>query len=99
MNNKVSRFQVGMFLFLISSSLYLGISDIVLLKKANDEVLISMLLGTILGLIPLLMYLKINSSITDLNIFEKNKERKFREKTQKHSKIKWSVFTIIHIPL
>ena len=74
MNNKVSRFQVGMFLFLISSSLYLGISDIVLLRKANDEVLISMLLGTILGLIPVLMYLKINSSITDLNIFEKNKK-------------------------
>lgn len=72
MNNKVSRIQIGMFLALICCSLYLGISDIILLRKSGNEVLISMLLGTFLGLIPVLMYFKINSSFPDLNIYEKN---------------------------
>lgn len=74
MNNKVTHIQIGMFLFLICSSIYLGVSDIILLRKAGDEVLISMLVGTILGLIPVLMYLKINSFMPRLNIYEKNKK-------------------------
>ena len=73
MNNKISRFQIGMFLTLVCSSLYLGVSDIILIRKSGTEVLISMLLGTILGLIPVFMYLKINSTLPKLNIFEKNK--------------------------
>lgn len=72
MNDRVSRFQIGMFLSLICCSLFLGISDIILLRKSGNEVLISMLLGVILGLIPVLMYLKINSSLPSLNIYEKN---------------------------
>lgn len=74
MNNKVSHIQIGMFFFLIASSIYLGVSDIILLRKAENEVLISMLVGTILGLIPVLMYLKVNSSLPKLNIYEKNKK-------------------------
>ena len=74
MNNKVSHIQIGMFLFLICSGIYLSVSDVILLRKAGDEVLISMLLGTMLGLIPVLKYLKINSSLPKLNIYEKNKK-------------------------
>lgn len=73
MNNKISRIQIGMFLTLVCSSLYLGVSDIILLRKSENEVLIAMILGIILGLIPILMYLKINSCLPKLNIFEKNK--------------------------
>lgn len=72
MNDKVSRIQIGMFLSLICCSLFLGISDIILLRKSGNKVLISMLLGVVLGLIPVLMYLKINSSLPNLNIYEKN---------------------------
>lgn len=72
MNDKVSRIQIGMFLSLICCSLFLGISDIIILRKSGNEVLISMLLGVVLGLIPVLMYLKINSSMPSLNIYEKN---------------------------
>ncbi len=72
MNDKVSRIQIGMFLALICCSLFLGISDIILLRKSGNEVLISMLIGVVLGLIPVLMYLKINSSLPELNIYEKN---------------------------
>ncbi len=72
MNNKVSKVQIGMFLTLICSSLYLGLGDIILLRKSSNEVLISMLLGTILGIIPVLMYLKVNSYLPKLNIYEKN---------------------------
>lgn len=72
MNDKVSRIQIGMFLALICCSLFLGISDIILLRKSGSEVLISMLIGVFLGLIPILMYLKINSSLPKLNIYEKN---------------------------
>lgn len=72
MNNKVSRIQVGMLLSLICCSLFLGISDIILLRKSGNEVLISMILGMVLGLIPVLMYLKVNSCLPKLNIYEKN---------------------------
>ena len=72
MNDKVSRIQIGMFLSLICCSLFLGISDIIILRKSGNEVLISMLLGVVLGLIPVLMYLKINSSMPSLNVYEKN---------------------------
>lgn len=72
MNNKISRIQVGMFLYLICSSLYLGLGDIILLRKSGNEVLIAMVLGTILGIIPVLMYLKVNSYLPTLNIYEKN---------------------------
>lgn len=74
MNNKVSNIQIGMFLFLIISGIYLSVSDVILLRKSGNEVLISMLLGTFIGLIPVLMYLKINSTIPNLNIFKKNKK-------------------------
>lgn len=72
MNDKVSRIQLGMFLSLVCCSLFLGISDIIILRKSGNEVLISMLLGTFLGLIPVLMYLKVNDSLPNLNIYEKN---------------------------
>lgn len=74
MNNKVSNIQIGMFLFLILSGIYLSVSDVILLRKSGNEVLISMLVGTLIGLIPVLMYLKINSCLPKLNIFEKNKQ-------------------------
>ena len=74
MNNKVSKFQIGMLLSLICSRMYLGISDVVLLKKSNNEVLVSMIIGVIIGLIPVLMYLKINNTFPNLNIYEKNKK-------------------------
>lgn len=74
MNNKVSSIQVGMLLTLICLSMNIGLSDIILLRKANNEVLIGILLGAIIGLIPILMCLKINDTYTSLNIFEKNKK-------------------------
>ena len=73
MNNKVSKIQIGMFLVLIMCSLYLGLSDIILLRKSGNEVLISMIVGSLIGIIPVLMYLKINSHLDALNIYEKNK--------------------------
>ena len=60
MNNKVSNIQIGMFLFLFLSGIYLSVSDVILLRKSGNEVLISMLVGTLIGLIPVLMYLKSN---------------------------------------
>ena len=72
MNNKVSNIQIGMLLALICCSFYLGISDIILLRASENEVLIAMITGSVLGLIPVLMYLKINSSLPKLNIYEKN---------------------------
>ncbi len=72
MNNKVSSLQIGMFLILICCGLFLGLDDIILLRKSGNEVLIAMILGTILGLIPVLMVLKINSYYPELNIYEKN---------------------------
>lgn len=74
MNNKVSKVQIGMFLILLMCSLYLGLSDIILLRKSNNEVLVSMLIGSLIGIIPVLMYLKINSHLENLNIYEKNKK-------------------------
>ena len=72
MNNKVSSIQIGMLLALVCCSFYLGISDIILLRTSENEVLIAMIIGVILGLIPVLMYLKVNSSLPNLNIYKKN---------------------------
>lgn len=72
MNNKVSKYQIGMLLSLIMCGLYLGINDVILLRKSGNEVLLSMLIGTIIGLIPICMYLKINNTLPYLNIYEKN---------------------------
>lgn len=72
MNNKVSSIQIGMLLALVCCSFYLGISDIILLRTSENEVLIAMIIGVILGLIPVLMYLKVNSSLPNLNVYEKN---------------------------
>ena len=74
MNNKVSSTQISMLLTLICLSMYIGLSDVILLRKANNGVLIGIIIGAIIGLIPILMCLKINSTHTGLNIFEKNKK-------------------------
>ena len=71
MNNKVSKIQVGMLLSLIVCGYFLGMSDIILIRKSLSEVLISMLIGSLIGIIPLLMYLKINDTYPNMNIYEK----------------------------
>lgn len=71
MNNKVSNIQMGMLLSLIMCGFFLGMSDIILLRKSSSEVLLSMILGSIIGIIPILMYLKINDTYPSLNIYEK----------------------------
>lgn len=72
MNKKVSNIQMGMLLTLTICGYFLGMSDIILLRTSKSEVIISMILGTIIGLIPLFMYLKINSTHPSLNIYEKS---------------------------
>ena len=72
MNNKVWSTQISMLLTLICLSMYIGLSDVILLRKANNGVLIGVIIGAIIGLIPILMYLKINNTHTNLNIFENN---------------------------
>ena len=72
MNNKISNLQIGMIFALICSSLYLGLSDVLLIRISGNMVLISMLLGTIIGLIPIYLFFKINNTLPNLNIYEKN---------------------------
>lgn len=74
MNNKIKSLQVGMFLILACCGTFLGLNDIILLRKSGNEVLIAMILGTILGLVPVLMVLKISSYHPELNIYKKNKK-------------------------
>ena len=71
MNKRVSNIQMGMLLSLTICGYFLGMSDIILLRTSKSEVLVAMLLGTIIGLVPLLMYLKINNTYQNLNIYEK----------------------------
>ena len=71
MNNKVSNIGMGMLLSLIMCGFFLGMSDIILLRKSSSEVLLSMIIGSIIGIIPILMYLKINDTYPSLNIYEK----------------------------
>lgn len=71
MNKKVSKIQMGMLLSLIIMGFYLGMGDVILLRKSSNEVLISMIIGSIIGFIPLFMYLKINDTYPNLNIYEK----------------------------
>ncbi|MEG2621125.1 MAG: GerAB/ArcD/ProY family transporter [Bacilli bacterium] len=72
MNNKVSSVQVGMLFSLIISSMYLGLNDILILRKSANNTLIAIIIGSIIGIIPVLMYLKINNYYPSLNIYQKN---------------------------
>lgn len=72
MNNKVSSLQVAMLFTLLCCSMYLGLSDILLLKLSYNDTLIAMLIGTLIGLIPIFLYIKINNCYPDLNIYKKN---------------------------
>lgn len=74
MKDKVSSIQVAMLFALVVSSMYLGLGDIILLDISKNDALISMIIGIILGLVPLLMYLKINDCFPELNIYKKNKK-------------------------
>lgn len=74
MNGKISSIQVGMMTALTCCGLYLGLSNVVLIRKSGSEVLVAMLLGVIIGLIPVLMCLKISGTHPELNIYEKNKK-------------------------
>ena len=71
MNKRVSNIQMGMLLSLTICGYFLDMSDIILLRTSKSEVLVAMLLGTIIGLVPLSMYLKINNTYQNLNIYEK----------------------------
>ena len=74
MKNKVSSVQTGMLFALVLSSMYLGLGDIILLDISKNDAILSMIIGLIIGLIPLFMYLKINDCYPNLNIFKKNKK-------------------------
>ena len=71
MNNKVSKVQMGMLLSLVISGYFLGMADVILLRKSLSEIIVSMILGSIIGLIPMLMYLKINDTYPSLDIYQK----------------------------
>ena len=73
MNGKISKNQFGMILALLCCSMQLGLGDIILLNVSTNNVLISIILGIFLGLIPIILYLKINKIMPDRNIYEKNK--------------------------
>ena len=71
--DKIKSRQVALMYSLIFCSLYLGTIDIVILNESKQNVFISMILGNIIGIIPILLYLKINDYNTNLNIYQKNK--------------------------
>lgn len=72
MNNKISSMQLSLFYILVFCGLYLGVSDIILMEKSGHDVLIAMILGSIIGLIPLFLCLKIGSYMPEYNIYKKN---------------------------
>lgn len=74
MKNKVSSVQISMLFALVLSSMYLGLGDIILLDISKNDAIISMIIGLILGFIPLFMYVKINNCYPNHNIFNKNKK-------------------------
>lgn len=73
MTNKVSSFQISMLFALTIGALFLGMADNILINISSNSVLIAMLIGLVIGLIPVFMYMKINNTKSNLNIFQKNK--------------------------
>ena len=74
MNNKISSIQIGMLVALTCSSLYLGLSDLILINMSRNNVIISMVTGSIIGFLIILMYFKINNYEPNLNIYQKTKK-------------------------
>ena len=72
MNNKISKIQLGMILSMLMCSMQLGLGDTILLNISKNNVLIAITIGIIIGLIPIIIYIKINESLIDKNIYQKN---------------------------
>ncbi len=70
-DNKVSDRQIAYLSFFLTKSLFLLFMTNTLFRLSKNEVLIVALLGTVLGLLPLFMYLSIWKKKENLNLFEK----------------------------
>ena len=71
MNNKVSSFDISIFSsFIFRSYFTIGLLNLIISISKNDSIF-SIILGTILGFVPLLIFIFINNRIQDVNIFEK----------------------------
>jgi len=73
MKNKISNLEFSIFTFFIMRSCLLGITSHSMLSIANQDAWISMIIGTIVGFIPILLIIYIMNYKPDLNILEKNK--------------------------
>ena len=73
--HKISSRQVFAFACMLSCFLFPGFGDTLLLQTGKNSSIIASILGTILGLIPILIIIAISKQTTTKNIFELNKER------------------------
>ena len=69
--NKISSRQVGLLSFFLGRSLFLLFAFFYLLDQVKNDILIVIPLGTILGLVPLLIYYQIFRKDEDKNFFQK----------------------------
>ena len=71
MNNKVSSFDISIFSsFIFRSYFTIGLLNLIINISRNDSIF-SVILGTILGFVPLFIYIFINNKLQDVNIFKK----------------------------
>src|SRR5574344_566723 len=73
--HKISSRQILTFTFFLSCFLFPGFGDTLILQTSKNTTILASILGTLIGLIPLLLILELSKQTTDKNIFELNKER------------------------
>lgn len=73
--HKISSNQVLTFSFLLSCFFFTGFGNTIILKEARNSSILACIVGTIIGIIPLLLILSITKKNPDKNIFELNIER------------------------
>ena len=74
MNKKITILEFLILIYFAIRSSLTGISGMLLASSAGESAWISLILGVILGIVPLLLFFYIASYKPDLNIFEKNKK-------------------------
>ena len=77
MKNKISSLQLCAIAYSLILSNNMGITTYIMFHHAEQDSLISIIIGTILGIIPLCIYLKLINKDKNTNIFEKISKIKF----------------------
>jgi spore germination protein KB len=71
-NKKINAFQLSTLGFMLGNSLFVGFGIIIMITKSKQDVWITMLMASLLAIIPIIILTRMMNYLPDKNLFEKN---------------------------